>query len=204
MESAGEVLYGLDRELAEKAAAKYDPDQEAQVRRWIEAVTGERLGGSSLQRELKSGVVLCNLIAIIQPGVCMQPSPSHMPFKQMENIAAYLVACDRVGVPKHEQFQTVSLFEDKDMGTVLKNIEALGRCAQSLPGYRGPSMGARMASQNVRVFSVQQLCEAAAAPTFVGQGSCGGATAAGNFDRSRDIVKWSCQRGSGARYSGAI
>ena len=77
------MLYGIDRELAAKAAAKYDVGREGEVRRWIEAVTGERLGGGSLQQCLKSGVVLCRLVDAISPGVCMRPSTAAMPFKQV-------------------------------------------------------------------------------------------------------------------------
>ena len=66
--SGGEVLYGLDKELAEKAAAKYDTGLEGECRAWIENVTGDKLGECSLQEELKNGVVLCNLINTIKPG----------------------------------------------------------------------------------------------------------------------------------------
>ena len=48
---------------------------------------------------LKDGVVLCNLANAIQPGVCVKPSTSKMPFKQMENIGAYIKACAEIGVP---------------------------------------------------------------------------------------------------------
>ena len=64
--SGGQVLYGLDKELAEKAAAKYDVGMEHKCRKWIEAVTGDKLGESTLQEELKNGVVLCNLINAIK------------------------------------------------------------------------------------------------------------------------------------------
>ena len=64
----GNVLYGLDKELAEKAAAKYDTGLEGECRAWIENVTGDKLGECSLQEELKNGVVLCNLINAIKPG----------------------------------------------------------------------------------------------------------------------------------------
>ena len=134
--SGGEVLYGLDKELAERAAAKFDPAVEDACRAWIEAVTGEKLGESSLQEELKSGVVLCNLIAAIKPGLIKPPSTSKMPFKQMENISMYLDGCTQLGVPSFSSFQTVSLFENKDMGAVVNNIQALGSAAQKA---RGPT-----------------------------------------------------------------
>ena len=80
--SGGQVLYGLDKELAEKAAAKYDVGMEHKCREWIEAVTGDKLGESTLQEELKNGVVLCNLINAIKPGLINKsanPNPSPNP-----------------------------------------------------------------------------------------------------------------------------
>ena len=77
--------------------------------KWIEAVLGERLGASSLQEELKDGVVLCNLLNAIRQGICTKPSPSSVPFKQMENVAEYLVACGSIGVPRSELFSGTDL-----------------------------------------------------------------------------------------------
>jgi len=187
--NGGEVLYGLDKELAEKAAAKYDLNVEAATRAWIEAVTHERLGEMPLQQELKSGVVLCQLVNAIKPGVCPKPSPAKMPFKQMENISNYLKACDDLGVPRHEQFQTISLYENKNMLEVLTNLQALGRAAQRIPGYSGPAFGVKLASGYAREFTEEQRRAAAAESTFLGKGSHGQATASGQFDTSKEIVK---------------
>ena len=143
----------------------------------------------SLQQELKNGVVLCQLVNSIQPGICPKPSNAKMPFKQMENISNYLEACDKLGVPKHDQFQTVALFENKDMMAVLVNLQALGRAAQRTSGYAGPAFGAKLADANVREFSAETLIQGAATTTFLGNGSHGCATAAGMFDTSKEIVK---------------
>ena len=167
----GEVLYGLDKELAEKAALKYDPQAEHACRMWIEAVTGDKLGESSLQEELKSGVVLCHLVNAIKPGSTKTPSNSAMPFKQMENISMYLEACTKLGVPSFSSFQTVALFENKDMNAVLVNIQALGSAAQKLPDYSGPILGARMATAAPREFTEEQMRAGANATTFLGKGS---------------------------------
>lgn len=53
-------LYGLDRELAEKQAGKYDPEREQQAQRWIEAVLKEPVfaPGVDLHAGLKDGLVL--------------------------------------------------------------------------------------------------------------------------------------------------
>ena len=187
----GEALYGLDKELAEKAAAKYDPALEAACRGWIQEVVGVAFAeGSTLEAELKSGVVLCQLVNAIKPGACRKPSTMAMPFKQMENISNYLAACDALSVPKHDQFQTVALFEGKDMMAVLTNIVALGRAAQRVPGYKAPVFGAKLADANVREFSEEVLMAGRATQTFVGQGSHGQpGTQSGMFDTSKEIVK---------------
>mgnify|MGYP002635946148 CR=1 FL=1 len=188
-EMGGEVHYGMDKELAEKAAAKYDPALEAASKTWIEQVTGEKLGEMSLQQELKNGVVLCQLVNSISPGICPKPSTAKMPFKQMENISNYLEACDKLGVGKHDQFQTVALYENKDMMQVLTNLQALGRMAARVPGYSGPTFGAKMADANVREFTQEQLAAGAAQQTFIGKGSHGHANQSGMFDTSKEIVK---------------
>jgi hypothetical protein len=176
--SGGEVLYGLDKELAEKAAAKYDPAEENECRMWIENVTGDKLGESTLQEELKNGVVLCNLINTISPGLIKPAKNSKMPFMQMENIAMYLEGCSKLGVPSFSSFQTVSLYENKDMGSVLNNIQALGSAAQRVPGYSGPTLGAKIAKAAPRKFSEAQMRAGTNTQTFLGKGSHGGATQA--------------------------
>ena len=53
-------IYGLDKELAAKQAAKYDPQREEDVRLWIQQVTGESFSQpNDFQASLKDGVLLC-------------------------------------------------------------------------------------------------------------------------------------------------
>ena len=172
-ETGGKLLYGLDRELAEKAAAKYDHKMEQEAREWIEAVTGEAMGESSLQQELKSGIVLCTLVNALKPGCCKPPSKMKAPFKVMENIGNYLAACASLGQRQAESFQTVDLYEDQNMMAVLIQIHSLGRIAQKLPGFSGPALGVKLATANKREFTEDQLREAKNATTFLGKGSHG-------------------------------
>ena len=104
--------FGLDAELARKQAAKYDVKAEAEVREWISAVTGESFD-ASFAESLKDGRKLCALINKIKPGSVPKVATSAMPFKQMENISAFLKACRQVGVAEHDLFETVDLFEQK-------------------------------------------------------------------------------------------
>jgi len=180
-------LYRLEDPAAKKAA-KFDRTMEAQARDWVNAIAGP-LGEGTLQQELKSGVVLCNLVNAIKPGCCRKPSPSAMPFKQMENIANYLDACAALGMPRHSSFQTVTLYEAQDMMQVLTNLHALGAIAQQR-GHNGPTLGVKLAEANARAFTEEQLRAGRAEQTFICKGSSQFASAC-SVDRSqwKDIDK---------------
>ena len=148
-----------------------DPAMEAEAKAWIEAVLGEGvLEGDSLQEALKSGVVLVNLINAIKPGTCKPPQNKKLPFVQRENIASYLAGCTALGIPGFQTFQTIDLFEDKNMKAVIINIHALGSTAQKL-GFDGPVLGAKMATANKREFTEEQLNAGKGAVPVFGKGS---------------------------------
>ena len=77
----------------------------------------------------------------------------------MENISAFLRACRDFGVQEYDLFETVDLFEEKDLGVVLQCISSLGRALQKRPGYNGPTLGPRESSNNTRNFSSSQQRE---------------------------------------------
>lgn len=146
-----------------------DPSVVEEATAWIGAVLGAPLEGT-LHEALKSGVVLCNLVNTIKPGACKKPTMKTMAFMQRENIASYLATCTEIGIQGFETFQTIDLFEEKDMKAVVLNVHALGRTAQKL-GFDGPKLGAKMSTENKRDFSEAQMREAKnAVPTF-GMGS---------------------------------
>ena len=51
------------------------------------------------------------------------------------------------------------------MAAVVRNLHALGRVAQSVRGFAGPHLGAKLATKVHRQFSAQQLAMGAAAPS---------------------------------------
>lgn len=102
------------------SSAVYNIELEAQAQAWIEGVTGEAFQGEFAE-ELRDGRRLCNLVNAIKPGFVRRVNNSPgMPFKQMENISNFLKACRAVGVPEYSLFETVDLFELKDLGIVVK------------------------------------------------------------------------------------
>ncbi|KAJ3039095.1 Muscle-specific protein 20 [Rhizophlyctis rosea] len=176
-------IYGLDKELAAKAQAKYDPEREREAREWVENVTGEKIeAGQSLQDGLKDGVLLCKLANIVMPNQNIKINTSKMPFKQMENINNFLSALTTLGVPKNDQFQTIDLFEGKNMNQVrilrhweisedssdidrpyiidqvVDTVFALSRNAVK-SGFEGPLLGPKLADKHEVNFSDEALAQ---------------------------------------------
>ena len=146
----------------------------AEAAAWVAAVTSTappRSGENTkeayalISTWLRSGELLCELINHVKPGAVKQVAASTMPFKQMENIAHYLDACAALGVPAHDLFMTVDLWEGTGMRAVIRNLHSLGRVAQAVKTFRGPHLGARLATRSVRHFSDAQLAEARGLPS---------------------------------------
>ncbi|KAJ0392956.1 hypothetical protein P43SY_011293 [Pythium insidiosum] len=164
--------YGLDAELAQRAAEKYDYDMEDEARQWIEAITGREIG-ANFGEGLRDGVILCELANKIHPGVVRRiETKSKMPFKLMENVSAFLKACRTIGVNEYELFETVDLFELKDLGLVVRCLHALGRAVQkNYPSFSGPTLGVKEAAKNERQFTEEQIAQARNAPSLLSLGS---------------------------------
>lgn len=157
-----ENIRGLDHDLRMKAAAKYSPEREEEARKWIEEVAGITLEGS-FHEALKDGVALCKVInSIKQGGKQVKIATSKLPFRQMENIHQFLMGIEELGVPSFESFQTIDLFEAKNMLQVVDCIFAVSRQAEK-KGFQGPRLGPKLAQKVERNFSDEQLLQAKAA-----------------------------------------
>ena len=108
----------------------------------IEAVIGEKLDGGSFGEVLKNGQALVKLVNKIKAGSVKKMETSGMAFKQMENISNFLRACRAIGVEEYEVFETVDLFEEKDLNVVVDCLYALSRTVQKkIPSFAGPYIG---------------------------------------------------------------
>ena len=69
------------------------------------------------------------LVNVISPGKISQKQidGAKMTFKQMELINKFIDACKSLGVPDHEAFATVDLYEEQNMVQVITCISALMR-----------------------------------------------------------------------------
>ena len=99
-----------------------DTEAENDVKTWIASVTGQTFKkNDSFSERLKSGVVLCELMNKIEPGIIPKIEDSKSHFKQMENIKKFLRACRLFGVKEYDVFETIDLYEEKVNLTTIKS-----------------------------------------------------------------------------------
>jgi len=115
--------YGLSADARAKLDSKWDDTIAKQVSDWITQVTGTKI--ADFHEDLKDGVLLCNFLNTLVPGAVSAPKKSKAPFVMMENINAYLAGCRNLGLSSVDLFQTVDLYEAKNMSLVLMNLHAL-------------------------------------------------------------------------------
>ncbi|KAG0231087.1 hypothetical protein BGW42_000504 [Actinomortierella wolfii] len=102
------------------------------AREFIESTLGITLPHADLHESLKDGVILCKLANRLRPGTVEQISLKNLPFVKMENISNFLNAAKKLGVQSSDLFQTVDLYEGKDMVQVVSTILTLARVVGSI------------------------------------------------------------------------
>jgi len=134
---AEEPICPLDRDIQQRLAA-VGSDLEQDLRHWIETLSGEKFPpGKNFGAALKNGILLCKLANGIRPGICPKIQTATAPFVQMENINAFLKAERTFGVPAPDLFMTVDLFEEKNIGQVIRSLATLKR----ITGATTPAAG---------------------------------------------------------------
>nr|AGQ03773.1 transgelin-2 [Bufo japonicus formosus] len=160
--------YGLSREVQLKIDQKYNPELENILVQWIisqcppECGRPEEEGKLGFQKWLKDGTVLSHLINSLAPKSVAKIQTSTMAFKQMEQVSQFLKACERYGIAAADLFQTVDLWEGKDMPTVQRTLMNLGGLAVTKDDgcFRGdPNWFPKKSMENRRAFSQDKLKE---------------------------------------------
>ncbi|KAF2902791.1 hypothetical protein ILUMI_03399 [Ignelater luminosus] len=179
----------LERQVRAKLASKRDPQQDKEAQEWIETVLGAKFPPGQLYEDvLRDGTILCQLLNKLAPGSVPKINTSGGQFKFMENINNFQDALKKYGVNDVDVFQTVDLYEKKDIAQVTNTVFALGRQTYKHPEWKGPYLGPKPSDENVREFSEEQL---KAGQTVIGlqAGSNKGATQAGqNIGAGRKII----------------
>ncbi|KAI8336975.1 hypothetical protein BC941DRAFT_470705 [Chlamydoabsidia padenii] len=96
------------------------------AKNFLEAILGTTLC-NDLHKELQDGVALCRLINCMKPDTVSSIGRKNIPFVKMANISLFLQGAKDLGLQNSDLFQTVDLYEAKDMTAVINTILTLAR-----------------------------------------------------------------------------
>ncbi|XP_064030959.1 calponin-2 isoform X1 [Pogoniulus pusillus] len=122
--------YGLSAEVKNRLAQKYDPQKEAELRTWIESVTGQQIG-PDFQKGLKDGVILCELMNKLQPNSVRKINRSAQNWHQLENLSNFIKAMASYGMNPVDLFEANDLFESGNLTQVQVSLLALAGMVSS-------------------------------------------------------------------------
>ncbi|XP_046748744.1 muscle-specific protein 20 [Diprion similis] len=169
----------LERQVRAKLAGKRDPEQEREAKEWIESILGKKIFATEAYEDvLRDGQVLCQLMNKLKPGSIPKINTTGGQFKMMENINVFQKALKEYGVADVDVFQTVDLWEKKDISQVTTTLFALGRQTYRHPEWTGPYLGPKPSEECKRDFSEETL-RAGQGVIGLQAGSNKGATQAG-------------------------
>ncbi|KAG1931471.1 calponin-1 [Pimephales promelas] len=150
--------FGLSAEVKSKLAHKYDPQKEEELRMWISEVTGRKLPENFMEG-LKDGVVLCELINILQPGSIRKINNSPQNWHQLENIGNFVRAIQDYGMRPDDIFEANDLFENVNHTQVQSTLITLAGMAKSKGFYSKCDVGVKYAEKHQRRFAPEKLKE---------------------------------------------
>ncbi|XP_053188538.1 LIM and calponin homology domains-containing protein 1a isoform X1 [Scomber japonicus] len=124
--------------------------QEAQ--KWIEAVTGKSFGEKDFRSALENGILLCELLSAIKPGLVKKINRLPTPIAGLDNLSVFLRGCEELGLRGSQLFDPGDLqdtsiranLKDSDCNRKLKNVLNtvfwLGKAASGCASYSGPNL----------------------------------------------------------------
>ncbi|XP_053157969.1 calponin-2 [Hemicordylus capensis] len=143
--------YGLSAEVRNRLAQKYDPQKEAELRVWIENITGREIG-PDFQKGLKDGVILCELINRLQPGSIKKINRSALNWHQLENLSNFIKATISYGLNPVDLFEANDLYESGNMTQVQVSLLALAGMAKTKGIDSGVDIGVKYSEKQERCF----------------------------------------------------
>ncbi|XP_020921382.1 LIM domain only protein 7 isoform X35 [Sus scrofa] len=124
----------------------------AEAQRWVEAVTEKNFETKDFRASLENGVLLCDLINKLKPGIIKKINRLSTPIAGLDNINVFLKACEQIGLKEAQLFHPGDLQDlsnrvtvkqeetDRRAKNVLITLYWLGRKAQNNPYYNGPHL----------------------------------------------------------------
>ncbi|XP_018415015.1 PREDICTED: calponin-2 [Nanorana parkeri] len=143
--------YGLSAEVKNRLAQKYDPQKEAELKIWMEEVTGMSIG-PDFQKGLKDGVILCELMNKLSSNAIPKVNVSKQNWHQLENLSNFIRAMSSYGMKSVDLFEANDLFENGNMTQVQVSLLALAGRAKTRGLHSDVDIGVKYAEKQHRNF----------------------------------------------------
>ncbi|XP_064830149.1 LIM and calponin homology domains-containing protein 1-like isoform X1 [Oncorhynchus masou masou] len=123
-----------------------------EAQKWIEAVTGRCFGDKDFRGGLENGILLCELLSAIKPGLVKKINRLPTPIAGLDNLSVFLRGCEELGLKGSQLFDSGDLQDtstrpktkvancSRKLTNVLITIYWLGRAANSCISYNGPTL----------------------------------------------------------------
>ncbi|CAM9303583.1 unnamed protein product [Lampetra planeri] len=140
-----------------------------EAQRWIEEVTGKAFVFSDFRASLENGVLLCDLINQLKPGIIKRLNRLSTPIAGLDNVNVFLKACEKFGLNESQLFHPgdlqdlstrVTLRRDESnrrLKNVLITIYWLGRKAHLDTFYVGPRLNVK-AFEGLLGLALSKVC----------------------------------------------
>ncbi|XP_030305346.1 LIM and calponin homology domains-containing protein 1 isoform X4 [Calypte anna] len=123
-----------------------------EAQKWIEQVTGRSFGEKDFRSGLENGILLCELLNAIKPGLVKKINRLPTPIAGLDNIILFLRGCKELGLKESQLFDPGDL-QDTSNRVTIKNIDCsrklknvlvtiywLGKAANSCTSYSGSTL----------------------------------------------------------------
>ncbi|XP_054886558.1 LIM and calponin homology domains-containing protein 1-like isoform X11 [Poeciliopsis prolifica] len=123
-----------------------------EAQKWIEAATGRCFGDKDFRGGLENGILLCELLSSIRPGLVKKINRLPTPIAGLDNLSVFLRGCEELGLKGSQLFDPGDLQDtstrpaakgsdcSRRLKNVLITIYWLGRAANSCTSYNGPTL----------------------------------------------------------------
>ncbi|XP_071398674.1 LIM and calponin homology domains-containing protein 1-like isoform X1 [Centroberyx affinis] len=123
-----------------------------EAQKWIEAVTGRCFGDKDFRGGLENGILLCELLSSIKPGLVKKINRLPTPIAGLDNLSVFLRGCEELGLKGSQLFDPGDLQDtstrpntkvtdcSRKLKNVLITIYWLGRAANGCTSYNGPTL----------------------------------------------------------------
>uniref|UniRef100_H3D691 LIM and calponin homology domains 1 n=1 Tax=Tetraodon nigroviridis TaxID=99883 RepID=H3D691_TETNG len=119
---------------------------------WLYAVTGRCFGDRDFRGGLENGILLCELLSSIKPGLVKKINRLQTPIAGLDNLGVFLRGCEEFGLKGSQLFDPGDLQDastrptakgsdcTRKLKNVLITIYWLGRAANGCTSYSGPTL----------------------------------------------------------------